>query len=270
MKQIEDREPSREFSPAQEGYFTVTHSGQLIPRKHQVDWVREHLNGMESLLDPQSGLSLLDLGSGAGYYSLQLGARNHLNVVAVDHNLTALKLFESQSSSVMKMSAIRSKVEAVPVSSNTFDYGICNHVLEHVTDDKLVLDELFRLLKRGGHAVVGVPLDLGFIPKMAVKLRRFLFPFSREVTLEGVRPGELQEELVGEYSHVRFYDREAVRQRLRRVGFNLRSETGISIKIPGGYGRFLRKIPGWMLLTDPINTVLPSLSASLLMEVEKP
>ncbi len=40
----------------------------------------------------------------------------------------------------------------------TFDAIVCNHVLEHVDDDRLALSELFRVLKPGGWALLQVPI----------------------------------------------------------------------------------------------------------------
>lgn len=40
----------------------------------------------------------------------------------------------------------------------SFDYIICNHVLEHVVDEKKALSELHRCLKKGGNAIITVPI----------------------------------------------------------------------------------------------------------------
>jgi SAM-dependent methyltransferase len=43
---------------------------------------------------------------------------------------------------------------------DAFDVVICNHVLEHVVDDRKAMSELHRILKPGGWAVLQVPLSL--------------------------------------------------------------------------------------------------------------
>lgn len=40
-----------------------------------------------------------------------------------------------------------------------FDFIICNHVLEHVQDDRKAMSELFRVLKPGGEAILQVPIS---------------------------------------------------------------------------------------------------------------
>lgn len=41
-----------------------------------------------------------------------------------------------------------------------FDFFICSHILEHVTDDRIALGELYRILKSGGQGILMVPIDL--------------------------------------------------------------------------------------------------------------
>jgi SAM-dependent methyltransferase len=47
----------------------------------------------------------------------------------------------------------------IPFEENSFDMILCNHVLEHVTDDRKVMSEFLRVLKPGGFAILQVPLE---------------------------------------------------------------------------------------------------------------
>jgi SAM-dependent methyltransferase len=49
-------------------------------------------------------------------------------------------------------------VEALPFPDASFDLIICNHVLEHVGDDRRAMRELWRALKPSGRAILQVPI----------------------------------------------------------------------------------------------------------------
>jgi len=53
---------------------------------------------------------------------------------------------------------IKLDVQNMPFGNEVYDVIICNHVLEHVPDDRKALSEIFRVLKRGGFAVIQVPI----------------------------------------------------------------------------------------------------------------
>lgn len=44
--------------------------------------------------------------------------------------------------------------------SESFDFIMCNHVLEHIQEDDKAMREIFRVLKYGGQAIITVPVDL--------------------------------------------------------------------------------------------------------------
>ena len=49
---------------------------------------------------------------------------------------------------------------SLPVGADTFDAVLSIHVLEHVEDDRRAMTEMYRVLKPGGWAVIGVPIRL--------------------------------------------------------------------------------------------------------------
>jgi SAM-dependent methyltransferase len=53
----------------------------------------------------------------------------------------------------------RVDITAIDFPDASFDLIICNHVLEHVPDDRRGIGELFRVLAPGGTAIVSVPIE---------------------------------------------------------------------------------------------------------------
>jgi SAM-dependent methyltransferase len=50
-------------------------------------------------------------------------------------------------------------IENIRYPNNSFDVILCNHVLEHVTDDRRAMREMARVLKPNGWAILQCPLD---------------------------------------------------------------------------------------------------------------
>jgi SAM-dependent methyltransferase len=94
----------------------------------------------------------------------------------------------------------------LPFASESFDSLICNHVLEHVEDDRRALAEIHRVLRPGGWAVLMCPVD-----------RR------RATTLEdpAVRAPADRHRVFGQSDHVRLYGRDYA-DRLAAAGFAVR------------------------------------------------
>ena len=47
----------------------------------------------------------------------------------------------------------------LPFAEGDFDMVMCNHVLEHIEDDRKAMRELFRVLKKGGVGLLQVPMS---------------------------------------------------------------------------------------------------------------
>jgi SAM-dependent methyltransferase len=97
----------------------------------------------------------------------------------------------------------------ISFAAESFDFLMCNHVLEHVEDDRQALAEIHRVLKPGGWAILMCPVD-----------RR------RATTLEDptVMAPEDRHRVFGQSDHVRLYGRDYV-DRLVGAGFTVRADS---------------------------------------------
>jgi len=54
---------------------------------------------------------------------------------------------------------VKLDAQEMPFGDHEFDVVICNHVLEHVPDDRKAIREIYRVLKQNGFAILQVPTD---------------------------------------------------------------------------------------------------------------
>ena len=54
---------------------------------------------------------------------------------------------------------IKADIRNLPINSDSYDFILCNHVLEHVQDDRKVMKEFYRVIKKGGWGIFQVPID---------------------------------------------------------------------------------------------------------------
>lgn len=100
---------------------------------------------------------------------------------------------------------VKADICNLPFKDNSYDFIICNHVLEHIPDDAKAMSELYRILKPGGTAILQIPQDM-----------------DREETYEdfNITDPKEREKHFGQYDHVRVYGLDYF-DRLRSAGFKV-------------------------------------------------
>lgn len=147
------------------------------------------------------------------YLSQELKVRNKNNLrvlhfspsSALRRNFEGMKNIEYHPTDIFNpLIKNRFDITQLPFAENYFDLIICYHVLEHVTDDRKAMQELCRVLKRGGVALLQVP-------------------FSENETLEdfSVTTSKERKKLFGQEDHVRYYGRRDFVSRLEQSGFKV-------------------------------------------------
>ena len=102
---------------------------------------------------------------------------------------------------------IKADICNLPFSDNSFDYILCNHVLEHIYDDEKAMKEIYRVLNKNGIAILQVPIDI-----------------NSDLTHEGrdINDKEVRNKLFGQYDHLRIYGLDYFKK-LKKVGFNVKN-----------------------------------------------
>jgi len=98
---------------------------------------------------------------------------------------------------------VKADILDLPFEDDSFDVIICNHVLEHIVDDRKAMSELYRVMKSGGWGILQVPM------------KNSLEKTYEDFTI--TEPKERQKHF-GQYDHVRWYGMDYF-DRLKSVGF---------------------------------------------------
>ncbi|TRW99978.1 class I SAM-dependent methyltransferase [Flavobacterium gawalongense] len=103
---------------------------------------------------------------------------------------------------------VKADICDLPFEDNQYDVILCNHVLEHIPDDTKAMQELYRVLKPGGMAILQIPQDL-----------------SRATTFadDTITDQKERAKIFGQYDHVRIYGRDYF-DKLRSIGFKVVEE----------------------------------------------
>ena len=100
---------------------------------------------------------------------------------------------------------IKGDLTSTNFKDESFDLIICNHVLEHIEDDKSALNEIYRILKYNGISILQVPMNV-----------------KRKNTFEdsSIKSKNQREKYFGQYDHVREYGLD-FKDRVEQAGFKV-------------------------------------------------
>jgi SAM-dependent methyltransferase len=101
------------------------------------------------------------------------------------------------------LAKVKMDIHKMPFPDDSFETVLCNHVLEHVTDDIQAMQEIARVLKPGGLAILQVP---------------FFHPIpDKTISDPGITDRKTREKLFGQDDHVRRYGKDYP-QRIEQAG----------------------------------------------------
>ena len=177
------------------GYGTqrnnVLSPSTLSLERHRLLWL--YLNDKTDFFTSIEKKKVLHFAPEQAFYKL---FRNQKNI---DYTTTDL---------LSPLADVKADICNLPFEDNSYDTIFCNHVLEHIPDDTKAIQELFRVLKPGGMAILQIPQDL-----------------KREVTFadDSITDQKERAAIFGQYDHVRIYGRDYF-DKLRSIGFTVVEE----------------------------------------------
>ena len=202
---------------------------------------------------PPASLRVLDAGCGDGINLVGLPevarmASAALTVSGVDYNPVRLERAHDVAPEARLHQA---SLYELPFREHAFDVLLCNHVIEHVPDVARALAELFRVLRRGGLLIVGVP--------------------NEGCLTARIRNHWVQPSIGRDTDHVNFFTADTLVAALSAAGFEIRSIERETYFFPHSYmNAGLNELAAGHWLMAGLRRVFPSQAGGLIVSAIKP
>jgi len=131
-----------------------------------------------------SGDRILDLATGTGYLSEILDG---CEIVGADISLHMVNQARKKTDAAF----VLSDAHALPFASDSFDAAVCSFALHEMGDPKIVISEMFRVVKSGGTVAV---MDVVLQSKATKKMLLFVYHvFVEMLTANYMHPDDLMD-----------------------------------------------------------------------------
>jgi SAM-dependent methyltransferase len=189
---------AREIKPR--WYINEQLSELKSPWRHHLKKRREYIEMVIKkyleAYDRSHATTLLDLGCGDGN-NLQYLQNYAEKTFGSDYNLVRLvRSFQNYPTTILFLADILD----YPAQDNVFEIIFFNHVLEHIHNDELALQTVYRILKPNGLLILGIPNEGAWWWQLAYKL---------------------QPEIQKSTDHVHFYTADTIKSKLQDQGFEI-------------------------------------------------
>lgn len=192
---------------SKESWYSDTHLNYLQgPYRHHIKKRISYLKDMIKRLKLDSKSTFLDIGCGDGF-NLTWLKEHFVNLYGTDYNL--LRATRAKNLNLAKIAV--ADITDYAAHDNSFDVVFFNHVLEHIPDDVKALQEVYRIIKKGGVCILGIPNEGVRWWQWAYKLE----PQSRETT-----------------DHVHFYTPTSAKNLCTSVGFEIMEVKRLGYGVP--------------------------------------
>lgn len=171
------------------------------PSLYKQWFYRTRFHKVFSALNPRGSEKILEIGSGSGYYTKAIAKiTNHLTVTELAKEY--LKATERYNPYPID-AYIYCSATKLPLNDNTFDKILITEVIEHIPEWNKALDEVRRVLKPGGIAVITTPNKLSHM-NIAYALKRKIRRYAFNEHVHEFTRGEFLRELKKRFRIVKF------------------------------------------------------------------
>ncbi|MBT9150325.1 MAG: 27-O-demethylrifamycin SV methyltransferase [candidate division WS2 bacterium] len=243
--------------------------GKVVPKK--TDWYRERyfrtpikkqelsdrLNKVLGVFANHDFFRILDIGCGDGGFSLRLKQVTRAQeVYGVDISTKAVEFARANG---VKAFEVDIDENSLPFETNSFDAIFCGEVIEHLIDPDHLLDEIHRVLKPWGFAIITTPNLACWYNRVALLLG--FQPFYADVGYK-YHVGKMIKLGSTGGGHLRLFTYRALKELLLLHNFKV-------VKVIGSYTHDPGRFPKLVYALEKLMSVCPSLSTTPIFIVRK-
>lgn len=147
--------------------------------------------------------TVLEIGSGEGYGIEELSSKTK-KYIAIDkfHSFTSGRSKKDGSIEFLKMSVPPLK----GIKDNSIDFIVTFQVIEHIQDDEAFIEEIFRVLKKGGKLILTTPNILMSLSRSPWHIREYSPSEMREILRTSFKDIEIRG-IFGNHKVMDYYDK---------------------------------------------------------------
>jgi ubiquinone/menaquinone biosynthesis C-methylase UbiE len=103
----------------------------------------------------QPGGRVLEVAPGPGYFAIELAKLGDYKITGLDISKTFVEIACANAAKAnVVVDFQRGNASDMPFASESFDYLVCTAAFKNFTDPKRALEEMYRVLRRGGKALI--------------------------------------------------------------------------------------------------------------------
>lgn len=126
------------------------------------NWTKHHFPFIDTKLSRMAedkDAIFLEAGCGLGQWCIYATQKYGIKSIGVDIAINTIERLKKyvKENNLKNIEFIKDDLRETKLPSDTFDFFICLGVIEHFYNSKIIVDNLYRVTKRGGEGLISVP-----------------------------------------------------------------------------------------------------------------
>ena len=126
--------------------------------KHAKEYAssESHIHGKDldlliSMLDLKKSYKALDVGTGPGFVAFEVSDKVAISIgLDINDHMVDIAVRKAEDDNKSNVVFVKGDISSMPFPDNSFDIVSCRRVAHHIKDKKRFIEEVWRVLKKGG------------------------------------------------------------------------------------------------------------------------